>query len=205
MSDPNLKNGAAGMPPPPPPPPPENPSSKVSEYVLKLRTAPPDVFFQATNLPPVADPSKAPSGVYFFYGTLTDPSMVREILGLEDDPDFRPAYIKGFKCKLWGQYPALVDGPDAVVEGAAYHVQTGAHGAKLAAYETNHYCITPCHIHYSDEMKPTDDLGYTFKYQGNLKDLSDDIFDLMTWLRRMGRYAAVEKLESKKDHANYTQ
>ncbi|KAG0158238.1 hypothetical protein PDIDSM_5751 [Penicillium digitatum] len=40
-------------PPPPPPPPPEIPGSKISSYVLKLRTAPSDYFFQAPNPPKV--------------------------------------------------------------------------------------------------------------------------------------------------------
>lgn len=53
-------------------------------------------------------------------GTLTDPSMVREILGLETEPELRPARLSGYKCKLWGQYPALLDAPDSVVGGAVY-------------------------------------------------------------------------------------
>lgn len=124
---------------------PEDPSSKVSKYVLKLRTTPADYFFQAANPPPLIE---APAGVYFFYGTLIDPSMVRKILGLESDPAFRPAYIKGYTYKLWGQYPALIDDPDSEVEGAAYHVQTVEHGEKLVAYETNNYHALPCHIYY---------------------------------------------------------
>lgn len=191
-------------PPPPPPPPPEDPSSKVSKYVQKLKTLPPDRFFRAANRPTQAGSLETPTGFYFFYGTLTDPSMVREILGLESDPDFRPAYVKGFKCKLWGQYPALVDTPDSVVEGAVYHVRTVEHGKKLAAYETSNYCAFPCYIYYSDGLKPEKHHGYAFKYQGDPKELSDGAFDLRIWLRRMGRHAAVEKLDAKKDPVNDT-
>ena len=87
-------------PPPLPPPPLEIPSSKISSYVLKLRTAPSDYFFRAPNPPQYVDLFDAPTGPYFFYGTLTDPSMVREILGLETEPELRPARLSGYKCKL---------------------------------------------------------------------------------------------------------
>lgn len=64
-------------PPPPPPPEPENPRSKVFPYVLKLRTAPPNYYYRAPKTPDFVDPFDAPTGPYFFYGTLTDPSMIR--------------------------------------------------------------------------------------------------------------------------------
>ncbi|CDM38409.1 hypothetical protein DTO013E5_9724 [Penicillium roqueforti] len=185
-------------PPPPPPPPPEIPGSKISSYVLKLRTAPSDYFFQAPNPPQYVDLFDAPTGPYFFYGTLTDPSMVREILELETEPELRPARLSGYECKLWGQYPALLDAPDSVIEGAVYHVKTVEHGERLAAYETQNYQASPCRIRYTDGKEPADDVGYTFKFKGNRKDLSEGIFDLRVWLERMGRLAAVEKLDAKK-------
>ncbi|KAJ5620715.1 hypothetical protein N7510_004699 [Penicillium lagena] len=124
---------------PPPPPPPENPGSRVSPYVLKLRTAPPNYYYRAPKTPDFVDPFEAPTGPYFFYGTLTDPSMIREILELEDEPELRPARISGYTCKLWGQYPALLDASDSTVEGAVYHVQTVKDGERLATYETSNY------------------------------------------------------------------
>ncbi|KAJ5930266.1 hypothetical protein N7466_005759 [Penicillium verhagenii] len=130
---------------PPPPPPPEILSSKISSYVSKLRTVPPDHFFQAPNPPQYVDLFDAPTGPYFFYGTLADPSMLREILGLETEPELRPAQLSGYECKLWGQYPALLDCPDTVVDGAVYDVKTVEHGKKLAAYETQNYQAGLCH------------------------------------------------------------
>lgn len=191
---PGHKEAEITAPPPPPPPPPDDPSAKVSPYVMKLKTVHPDNFFHTQRPSNLKDP---PTGLYFFYGTLTDPSMVREILGLETKPEFRPAYITGFQCKLWGQYPALVDASDAVVEGAVYHVQTVDHGEKLAAYETNNYRTHPCRIHYTDGLEPKNEDGHAFVFQGNPKDLSEGVFDLRTWLKRMGRHAAVEKLDAK--------
>ncbi|KAJ5479857.1 hypothetical protein N7530_005366 [Penicillium desertorum] len=182
----------------PPPPPPEIPGSKISSYAMKLRTAPSNYFFQAPNLPQYVELFDTRTGPYFFYGTLTDPSMVRDILGLETEPELLPARLLGYQCKLWGQYPTLLDAPDSEVEGAVYHVKTVEHGERLAAYETKSYQASPCRIHYTDGKEPADEVGYTFKFEGNKKDLSDGNFDLRIWLKRMGRLTALERLDAKK-------
>ncbi|KAH8691936.1 hypothetical protein BGW36DRAFT_303436 [Talaromyces proteolyticus] len=181
----------------PPASPPENAGLKVSPFVLKLQSAPPNYFYQAPNPPPISDLFSAPIGPYFFYGTLSDPSMLRDILGLQSDPELRPAYIMGYECKLWGQYPALLDAPGSTIEGAVYHVQTVDHGERLAAYETDNYHAHPCRIHYSDEKEPSQDFGYTFKFVGNSNDLSEGDFDLKVWLKRMGRKVGVNNLDPK--------
>ncbi|KAH8812204.1 hypothetical protein F5884DRAFT_305108 [Xylogone sp. PMI_703] len=187
---------ASSSPPPPPPPPsaalpprpPEDPRLKTSPFVLKLRSAPPDWFYQSSNPPPLVDIFDLPKGPYFFYGTLMDPKMLAQILDLDHEPTLRPAKVVGYSCKLWGQYPAMVDGPQgAIVEGAAYHVGTVSGAEKLAAYETKHYEVKPCLIQYTDGQEPVDDLGHTFMFAGNLHDLDEGAFDLSTWLRRMGR------------------
>ncbi|PWY82929.1 hypothetical protein BO70DRAFT_314333 [Aspergillus heteromorphus CBS 117.55] len=113
--------------------------------------------------------------------------MLTEILFLDEKPILRPAYMIGYECKLWGQYPALLDAPGSIVRGVAYHVHTVENGEKLAAYETDNYRIEPCLINYTDNHESEEDLGYTFKFAGNPNDLSDGIFDLGVWLKRMGR------------------
>ncbi|RAK99443.1 gamma-glutamylcyclotransferase family protein [Aspergillus ibericus CBS 121593] len=183
-------------PPPPPPPPPEDPRSKISPFVLKLRSAPPGYFYEAPEPSPVVDLLDAPTGPYFLYGTLTDPSMISEILGLDEEPTLRPASIMGYQCKLWGQYPALLDAPGSVVEGAVYHVHSVEDGEKLAAYETKTYRADPCIIRYTDGQEPRREYGSTFKFVGNQRDLTEGEFDLRVWLTRMGRHAAVEKLDA---------
>ncbi|KAA8652760.1 hypothetical protein EYZ11_013372 [Aspergillus tanneri] len=187
---------------PPPPPPAEDPRSKISPFVLKLRSAPPNYYYQAPKPSPIIDLLTAPTGPYFFYGTLTDPSMIAEILNLEKEPELRPAFILGYKCRMWGQYPALVDAPGSIVEGAVYLVRTAEDGEKLAAYETRNYCTESCLIRYSDNKGPSQDLGYTFKFAGNPNDLSEGTFDLRTWLKMMGRQTALDKLDAKK-HITY--
>lgn len=189
--------------PPTPPPLPRlsahNKNSKASPFVLKLRSAPPGYFYQPANLGPHIDPIAAPSGPYFFYGTLMDPSMLAEILNLEVKPVLRPASLVGYFCKLWGQYPALVDGATGtVVEGAVYDVQTTQDGEKLAYYETKNYETASCSIRYMDGKEPATAQGHTFKYVGNPNDLSEGGFDLKIWLRRMGRGLVVDELEARK-------
>ncbi|GAB1206395.1 hypothetical protein APSETT445_005080 [Aspergillus pseudonomiae] len=178
--------GAAVSAPPPPPPPPEDPSSKVSPFVKKLRSAPPGYFFQPERPPPYRDSFAARTGPYF-YGTLSDPAMLRDVLGLETEPQLRPATMISYECKLWGQYPALLDAPGKVVHGAVYHVETEEHAERLASYETDNYRADPCRIDYTNGNEPIEDLGYCFKFVGNVRDLSDGSFDLGTWLRRVKR------------------
>jgi hypothetical protein len=166
--------------------PPGKAGSIVSRMIQKLQSAPPakDVF-------------ESPTGPYFFYGTLSDPSMLRDILELQIEPELRPASITGYECKLWGQYPALVDAQDLTVEGAVYHVQTVNHGERLAAYETSSYHAQPCRIRYSDGKEPSQEFGYTFKFVGDPDDLSEGEFDLKVWLKRMGRGGTADNLDNK--------
>ncbi|KAL4912111.1 hypothetical protein BDW62DRAFT_195400 [Aspergillus aurantiobrunneus] len=184
MSDKQTNEAPAG--PPPPPPPPENPTSKVSPFVLKLRSAPPGNFFQPEN-PSQKYPSTAPTGPYFFYGTLSDPALLRDVLGLESEPQLRPASVMGYKCKLWGQYPALLDAPGLVVHGAVYHVQTKKHAERLAGYETSNYRADPCRINYTDSNEPREEFGHTFKFVGNMNDLKEGDFVLGAWLKNVKR------------------
>ncbi|CRG82977.1 hypothetical protein PISL3812_00325 [Talaromyces islandicus] len=161
---------------------------KVSPFVRELQSAPPNYFYQSPNPPPITDLFAAPTGPYFFYGTLSDPSMLRDVLGLQSGPKFRPASILVYECKLWGPYPALIDAPGLSAEGAVYHVQTVEHGERLAAYETDNYQARPCRIHYLDKEEPSQDLGYTFMFVGNTQDLSEEVIDLrcQVWLKRTG-------------------
>lgn len=73
------------------------------------------------------------------------------------------------------------------------------HGERLAAYETNNYRADPCRIRYTDGKEPIEEFGYTFKFRGDQKELTEGVFDLRVWLKRMEREAAVTKLDAKKD------
>jgi gamma-glutamylcyclotransferase (GGCT)/AIG2-like uncharacterized protein YtfP len=157
-------------------------SSKISPFIKKLQQAP-------DGYPPENVDVFAPSsGPYFFYGTLMDPFLLSEILDLPKRPTMRPAKIAGYSLKLWGQYPALVDGPPgSVVEGMVYNVEHGRHGEGLAKYETRAYRPVPCLICFTDGGEPKEVMGMTFKYAGTPTGISEGSFDLKVWLKKMGR------------------
>jgi gamma-glutamylcyclotransferase (GGCT)/AIG2-like uncharacterized protein YtfP len=116
-----------------------------------------------------------------------DPQMLADVLGLDQVPELRPAKVVGYSCKLWGQYPALQDGPqDAEVRGAVYHVQSVAHGKRLAEYEINSYKAMPCLIRYTDGKSPVENDGHAFLFVGNPRDLEGGDFALLKWRERVG-------------------
>ena len=117
-----------------------------------------------------------------------DPPLLSEILGLPERPMLRPAKVVGYSLKLWGQYPALVNGPaGAVVEGTAYGVEDAKQAERLVEYETRAYHPSPCRILFTDGKEPEAATGLTFTYGRNPTDIREGTFDLDTWLRRMGR------------------
>ncbi|EGP86784.1 uncharacterized protein MYCGRDRAFT_28606, partial [Zymoseptoria tritici IPO323] len=175
-------------PPPAPPLPPSKPEEKPS-ISLKLRAGPPDWALEGHAKSTALDHITPPAGPYFFYGTLQDPGILSEVLRLDDKPALKPARVVGYAVKLWGQYPALVDGsPEEMVEGAVFEVANEAAAARLAQYETKAYRASPCQIRMVNGCEEEEVVeGYAFVYDGNVKDLSDGKFDLRVWLRRMGR------------------
>lgn len=113
----------------------------------------------------IADPIPGPTGPYLFYGSLRDPCMLVEILGLETEPELRPAYMEGFRSKLWGQDPpALVvdEVPGSRVEGAVYEVRTVNDAEKLAAYETRKYTTVSYDIGFLNGWEPARQVGSVF-------------------------------------------
>jgi hypothetical protein len=108
--------------------------------------------------------------------------MLRDVLGLATEPQLRPATVTGYECKLWGQYPTLLDAPEKVVHGAVYHVETEEHGERLASYEADNYSIGPNRVASTilTAMSPVDDFGCVFRFVGNMRDLNDGVFDLGT-------------------------
>jgi gamma-glutamylcyclotransferase (GGCT)/AIG2-like uncharacterized protein YtfP len=181
--------------PPPPalplPPAPHKKQLKESPFILKVRSAPAEWFYWPPEPPAQVDLFEPPTGPYFVYGTLMDPRMLADVLGVQEKPELRPAKIVGYSRQLWGQYPAMQEGPQgADVSGAVYHVQSVAQAKRLAEYETNSYRAKPCLIQYTDGKEPAEDLGHVFMFVGNPRDLQPGDFDLEKWLKRMGREPA---------------
>lgn len=187
-------------PPPPPPPMPAAPagaaSDGMSKMAVKFRTTPPEWYFhdEPSGVPP--DVNAAPTGFYFVYGSLMDPSLLAEILDLDQEPIYRPAQIVGYRTGLWGQYPALCDGEiGQAVQGLVYEAMERKHAARLAQYETSAYRAAPVLIDFLDTKQPTQARGWSFLYNGRPNELSDGIFDLKTWLRQIGRGKAADQLD----------
>lgn len=118
--------------------------------------------------------------LYFFYGTLMDSSMIAKVLDLKERPVLRPAKITGYKCMLWGPYPALIDAPGKVVRGVVYEVQSPKEKRRLQEYETDHYREARCLIQLEDG---TEKIGRTFKWNEDFSLLREGSFDLKDWLQ----------------------
>src|SRR5271156_6006330 len=137
-------------------------NSNVSPFIKKLQAAPEGYWFKPEIRSKPVDPLSPPCGFYFFYGTLMDPCLLAEILSLPEKPKLRPAKLLSYTLKLWGQYPALVDGePSDVIEGKVYNVKETKHTERLAEYETKAYWPTPCRIYFTDEEEPREVNGST--------------------------------------------
>jgi len=84
---------------------------------------------------------------------------------------------------LWGQYPALVDGPnDSYVDGIAYVVETEQHLQMLKDYETEVYGLTGIRI----EMGGKTVSGRTFEWaEDDLSALTEGTWSLEEWRREV--------------------
>lgn len=82
----------------------------------------------------------------FAYGKLMYSKTLSRVLNLPNrDPIMRRARVKGYQIKLWGPYPALVDGEtNQPVSGMIYKVLSEAHMDRLEAYETDKYSLEFC-------------------------------------------------------------
>ena len=122
----------------------------------------------------------------FLYGTLMDPEQLQKVLRLKSRPTLQPASIVGWKIRLWGQYPALVNKPGNNIHGKAYNVEKVSHMECLKYYETDAYMIKECNIILDNG---TEVPGETFIFNGDKSLLKDGSFDLKDW--------QIEQLEEK--------
>ncbi|KAH9908364.1 hypothetical protein F4778DRAFT_716990 [Xylariomycetidae sp. FL2044] len=178
-------------PPTPPPLPPTTATDRQlnerpSQFLANLEAAGED--FWATVPADYAPPAKYHPMLYFFYGTLMKPDVLKQVLQLDHDPVLRPAKVIGYSLTKWGDYHALIDGePGEEVTGVAYEVDSPEHEYRLAYYETNAYDLDSCFIYFTDGQEPEKILGSTFTYAGDAMALKEGRFDRKLWEFRMGR------------------
>lgn len=153
---------------------------QITPITLNLKVKHKAHALESTLLPTQKAP---PAGPYFFYGSLLDPSLLTELLGLECEPELLSASLDGYQCKLWGLYPALVACAGGTVHGAVYTVESVEDACKLADYETGNYGVIECDIKIDGGVVK----GNVFLFVGNMRDLSEGVFELGSWKRRMGR------------------
>ncbi|CAI7635483.1 unnamed protein product [Penicillium pancosmium] len=80
-------------------------------------SASPGYFYEPKEPLSYHNPLTSTTGHYFINSTLADPTILREVLSLETEPQLRPASIIGYRCKLWGRHPALLDAPGSFSMG----------------------------------------------------------------------------------------
>ncbi|KAK7736480.1 hypothetical protein SLS63_003458 [Diaporthe eres] len=120
--------------------------------------------------------------LYFFYGSLMDPSVLRRVLNLAERPRLRPASIVGYHVKMWGPYPALTLTDEAagpVVRGMAYEIKGSKKKDRLAAYETGNYREHKCLVSVDGSEEKV--FGNTFVWAGDDALLKEGSFDLRDW------------------------
>ncbi|KAK4200651.1 hypothetical protein QBC40DRAFT_68080 [Triangularia verruculosa] len=108
--------------------------------------------------------------VYFVYGTLMNPAILKGKLTLDTEPVYKRARIRGGLLKTWGnKYNAVVDAPQmdhnkAIVDGCAFTVENSMQEDALCHYETDKYEVVRCTIELPEECKVVK--GLTFRFVG---------------------------------------
>ncbi|KAJ6093035.1 hypothetical protein N7486_008324 [Penicillium sp. IBT 16267x] len=121
----------------------------------------------------------------FFYGTLMDPETLSQVLRTSDSlPIMSRARVIGYDVKLWGPYPALIDGkPLRPVDGMVFEILSKTQLDRLMSYETDNYQLQSCLIdilNHDNSVISTVD-GVTFIWNGQQDELQEGKFDLKQW------------------------
>jgi hypothetical protein len=100
------------------------------------------MYVRIRNVDQSPDPSRLAAMVYFFYGTLCDPDVLRLVLGYRPGPrQIRPASLPGFRRKQarGRSYPVLLRAAGGLVDGLLFSAARPGDAARLAAYEGPEY------------------------------------------------------------------
>ena len=169
-------------------------SERPSRFLLKIQSVPKDYLTRPLEEWEKPKPKIWQQNPFFFYGTLKDPQTLSRILDKPVSPSsLRPAYIEGYSIEMWGQYKALVTGPQGnIIEGMVYEVQSEEDEEKLTLYETSAYEVASCIIHLpaekreeQEQKEPAEVRGKTFRYAGDAQALREGRWDPELFLKNM--------------------
>ena len=163
-----------------------------SRFLLKFQSVPKDYLSRPLEEWEKAKPKIWQRKPFFFYGTLKEPQTLSRVLNKPVSPSsLRPAYIEGYSIEMWGQYKALVTGPQGnIIEGMAYDVESEEDEEKLAFYETIAYDVASCIIYLpaaerEEQNDPEEVRGKTFRYAGDARALREGRWDRKLFLKNM--------------------
>jgi gamma-glutamylcyclotransferase (GGCT)/AIG2-like uncharacterized protein YtfP len=135
-------------PPPLPLPPTRNPQQKQLSHPARIEDPGPGSI-ETIRKGHTESESHYPT-IYFFYGTLMKPEVLKHVLGAKEEPTLKPARIPGYSLASWGQYLALVGGnPGDEVKDYAFGVTSVEDERKFEQYETSAYKVKSCWIYFT--------------------------------------------------------
>ncbi|WNJ98319.1 gamma-glutamylcyclotransferase family protein [Thalassospiraceae bacterium LMO-JJ14] len=120
---------------------------------------------------------------FFFYGTLCEPEIAREILGRPlSGCSPRPGILSGYKRVYVSDatYPAVVPDDEHAVDGLLVKRISALEASRLSRYEGPQYHVQEVEISLKDG---THDQARIFLPKPALQ-LSDRLWDLETWRRQ---------------------
>lgn len=117
-----------------------------------------------------------------------DPPTLQTVLSSRECPTLLPAHLHGYHIKMWGRYPALVDGRALPkVPGMVFTVSEFQHirdvGGLLQHYEGPNYSPVQVLVELVGQ-EGTLVNAMTFKWTGDEKELTEGSFDLKDYQMR---------------------
>ncbi|KAK7964454.1 hypothetical protein PG996_007849 [Apiospora saccharicola] len=170
--------------PPPPPPPGTNNAKSIQQSVMASKFA----AFEKATTPTFAEPTTFRPRHFFFYGTLMDPEVYQTVTKSPEAPAMRKGRITGFRMKMWGIYPTLVQvvpgssaGPEAETDtritGTYCMVDSHVHLDNLQYYETTKYKPVDCTIMTEEGEELTNCATFGWAGDPDSAELEDGVFD----------------------------
>ncbi|KAF8637475.1 hypothetical protein AX16_010803 [Volvariella volvacea WC 439] len=126
----------------------------------------------------IPPPPQEWSTYFFFYGTLALPHILKQVLQLDEEPEYKKGRILGRTIKMWGSYPALVpleSNPPVEFEGRVWYGDEVRDLDRLKMYKGASYKATKVSIMLEGDRYPV--VGWTFVWDGDLSELQDGTFD----------------------------